>query len=149
MRHGIGFLVGAASGATLRFVVTLLFTLYLSHHGSRWWRGAELYWPAFVSAGLGLIIGGVSGSTCRPVLGAVLGGVLSAGSCWVLIVLPTELAISMSGGPDAGVSPQLRSELVAGVIAMTIAGALAGGLGGMAGYRRRKALGREKGTHLE
>jgi hypothetical protein len=101
-----------------------------------------MWFLTFISAGVGLGIGGVAGVTCRPNLGAVLGGVLSAGACLTLFVLPTELALSMSGGGGKPY-PQERSDIMGGLIAMTLAGAIAGGVGASAGSRRRSEGKRE------
>jgi hypothetical protein len=98
-----------------------------------------------VSALIGLVLGGIAGVTCRPNLGALIGGVLSAGSCLVLFVLPAELALGLAEG--AHHRPEyldVQWQVIIGFIAMTFAGALAGAIGAWAG-RREEQIQRKEG----
>jgi hypothetical protein len=129
--------VGALLGAAARSAVAIGFLFYVHHWGGPWWQGTELaYGAVLLSAALGLVVGAVAGISCRPVLGAILGGLLSAGSCFLLFVVPAEVAISYSSSNE----PHTREkvEVVFGLLAMTIAGAAAGGLGAAYGRRGRR-----------
>jgi hypothetical protein len=142
-RHGnraVGALVGAVSGAVLRFLVAVSFLYYVYHWGGPWWGKGETelheYRFTFVSAGIGLVIGGIAGATCRPVLAALLGAVLSAGCCAGLFVVPVGTLIKMSG-PNTWDRVETL-EILGGLLAMTVAGGLAGGIGATVGARTRK-----------
>ena len=129
-----GAITGAAVGAAARFAVALGFLHYVSRWGGKWWDGAaDMWWAALASGLIGAGVGGVAGWTCRPLLGALLGGVLSGGTCFGLFVVPTRLMIGMShpGGSDRVET----GEVIVGFAVMTLAGALAGFVGAAVGRR--------------
>lgn len=133
-----GVVAGAIAGAVLRGLVAVGFVFYVSRWGGKWWDGASGMWIASgVSAAIGLVVGGLAGWTCRPIAGALLGALLSGGTCFGLFVLPTEVMIGMShpGGTDRVET----SEVMGGFAAMIVAGAVAGFIGGMAGWRAKRA----------
>lgn len=129
-----GAVAGAAVCAIARTVVALAFLFYVSRWGGRWWSGAgSMFLAAIISGLIGLPIGALAGSTCRPFLGAMIGAALSGGACFGLFVIPTELMIGMShpGGFD-----RIETvEVLGGFAAMIIAGAVAGGIGAAIGRR--------------
>jgi hypothetical protein len=128
-----GCLVGAATGAVLRFLVAVT---CLSADDAAWGVGGStgILLLASFSALIGMVLGAVSGVTCRPILGAVIGGVLSAGSCLTLAVLPAQL-LHAPGGTQ---TTQMYTMQIGGLVAMAIAGALAGGIGALAGKALKK-----------
>jgi hypothetical protein len=139
----LGALVGALTGAATRYLVALGFIYYIHHWGGAWWGeespGSEMDQMeqtfALWSAGIGLFVGAVGGVTCRPLLGTVVGAMLSATCCLGLFVLPATLALQLSG-PNT-LDRIETVEILGGLAAMTLAGALAGGVGAAAGRRRR------------
>lgn len=132
----VGFVAGAIAGAVARFAVALAFIIYVSRWGGKWWGdGTDMWFGAFVSALIGVGAGGLAGFTCRPVLGAVLGALLSGGSCFALFVVPAELMIGMSH--PGGFDRVETVEVLYGFAAMTLAGALAGFIGATLGRRAR------------
>jgi hypothetical protein len=134
-----GLIAGAVAGAILRFVVALGFLYYVSRWGGQWWGGATDMWlGALVSALIGAAIGGLAGWTCRPLLGAAVGALLSCGSCLTLFVLPARLMIAMSH--PGGLDRIETAELTWGLTAMTLAGAVAGLIGATAGRRAGRAM---------
>lgn len=136
----VGCLVGAGTGALLRFLIAVGFVSSVSKPGGFWQGSAEvMYEVARVSALIGLLIGGSAGMTCKPVLGALLGGGLSGASCLCFIVLPTGMMLSMSGGRKPS-HPQENGAIFVGLFAMTLAGIAAGGVGAFAGSWRKRVL---------
>lgn len=144
----IGLLVGASLGAGTRFLAAVSYNYYLFHWGGPWFRGNAqrsdvaimILAPSVVSAGLGLIVGGVAGATCRPRWGTLLGALLSGGIYLGLCVLPTEFGLAMNAGQHGGNwgwEQGERLQILLGVIPMLAAGALAGGVGAAVGHRRR------------
>lgn len=129
----LGAITGAAIGAFARFGVALAFIYYISHWGGKWWNGAgeEMWIAAFISALIGLPVGGFAGSTCKPLVGTIIGATLSGGSCLGLFVLPTELMIGMSH--PGGFERIETLEVIGGFVAMILAGATAGGTGAAIG----------------
>jgi hypothetical protein len=131
-------IAGAVAGAVARFAVALAFLYYVSRWGGKWWDGAADMWlGAFVSGLIGLGVGGLAGATCRPIAGALLGALLSGGTCFAMFVVPAELMIGMSH--PGGFDRVENVEVLYGFAAMTLAGALAGFIGGSAGRRAQRA----------
>ena len=134
-----GFVAGAVAGAIVRFAVALGFLYYVSRWGGKWWDGASGMWlGALASAAIGAGVGGLSGWTCRPILGAAVGALLSCGSCLTLFVLPARLMIGMSH--PGGLDRIETAELTYGLVAMTLAGALAGFIGATIGHRAARTI---------
>jgi len=89
--------------------------------------------PVVLFAGaMGILIGAMAGATGRPVLGATVGGVLSAVA--FMVTLPAASLIFLAG---AGTLPSLL-EIVA-------VGALSGGIGGAAGQMAARCRSRASG----
>ena len=131
-----GAVAGAVIGAIARFAVALAFIYYVSHWGGKWWTGAEdMFLAAFISGLIGVVVGGLAGWTCKPLVGMVIGAVLSGGTCFGLFVLPAELMIGMSH--PGGIDRVETLEVIVGFLAMVIAGAMAGGIGAAIGRRAR------------
>jgi len=133
-----GAIAGAVIAAVMRFVVAIGFVYYVSHWGGQWWGkdGNEpLYLMAIVSGLIGLPVGGLAGWTCKPILGALIGGVLSACFCGVFFVLPAEFMIGMSH--PGGFDRVEVFEVIIGFVAMIIAGVVSGALGAAIGARAR------------
>ena len=84
------------------------------------------------AAAIGILIGAMAGATGRPVLGATVGGVLSAVA--FMITLPAASLIFLAG---AGTLPSLL-EIIA-------VGALSGGIGGAAGQMAARCRSRASG----
>jgi len=84
------------------------------------------------AAAIGILIGAMAGATGRPVLGATVGGVLSAVA--FMVTLPAASLIFLAG---AGTLPSLL-EIVA-------VGALSGGIGGAAGQMAARCRSRASG----
>jgi hypothetical protein len=125
----VGICIGALLGAILRFLVAILFLYFVKAKGL-WWGEAisdEEYQATAVSAILGLLVGGTSGATCRPILGTVIGGTLSGTFCLGMFAIPVGACIGISEGIVN--REQLQLQVILGLIGMTIAGALAGGAG--------------------
>lgn len=130
-----GFLAGAALGALFRFLVGIGFVFYLIHWGNLFKdMNEDGYWFALVSAAIGSVIGGSAAATCRPITGALIGGVLSACSCIGLVFLPWGVAASALARENYPFRAVLM-ELTGGLVAMTIVGALAGGIGARIGAK--------------
>ena len=129
-----GAIAGAVICAIARTAVALAFLFYVSRWGGKWWSGAgSMFFAAIISGLIGLPIGGLAGSTCKPLLGTLIGAALSGASCFGLFVVPTELMIGMSypGGFD-----RIETiEVFGGFAAMILAGAIAGGIGATIGRR--------------
>jgi len=129
-----GAKAGAVICAIARTAVALAFLFYVSRWGGQWWSGAgSMLFAAIISGLIGLPIGALAGSTCKPLLGTLIGAALSGASCFGLFVVPTELMIGMShpGGFD-----RIESvEVLGGFAAMIVAGAVAGGIGAAIGRR--------------
>jgi hypothetical protein len=120
-------------------VVAFLFLAYANDSGQPFWRKATDHFPFVLVIALnGLVIGGLAGATCKPILATLLGGFLSGGSCFGLFVVPTVMLIGIDG--DIQTQLQERLTIVMGVIAMAIAGALAGGIGAVVGRLRKREL---------
>jgi hypothetical protein len=139
-----GALAGALICATVRAAVTAGFVYCVSHWGGGWWKGADgpgVYGLALVSGLIGLGIGAPAGATCRTLLGALIGGTLSAASCFGLFVIPTELMIGMSH--PGGLDRVETGEVLAGLAVMTIAGVVSGGLGAAIGARSTRCASRD------
>ena len=85
------------------------------------------------AAAIGILIGAMAGATGRPVLGATVGGVLSAVA--FMVTLPAASLIFLAG---AGTLPSLL-EIVA-------VGALSGGIGGAAGQMAARCRSRASGA---
>lgn len=133
-----GVVAGAVAGAGARFVVALAFLFYVSRWGGMWWDGASGMWlGAFVSALIGAAVGGLAGWTCKPILGAALGALLSGGTCFTFFVVPAELMIGMSH--PGGFDRVETTEVLVGFAAMTLAGAVAGFIGAAIGRRAQRA----------
>lgn len=132
-----GFIAGAIAGAIARFVVALGFLFYVSRWGGQWWGGAMDMWiGALVSAAIGAGVGGLAGWTCRPLLGAALGAMLSGGTCLGLFVVPAGLMIGMSH--PGGLDRVETAEVLYGLVGMIVAGALAGLIGATIGRRAER-----------
>jgi len=84
------------------------------------------------AAAIGILIGAMAGATGRPVLGATVGGVLSAVA--FMVTLPAASLIFLAG---AGTLPSLL-EIIA-------VGALSGGIGGAAGQMAARCRSRASG----
>jgi hypothetical protein len=133
----VGAVVGALLGTVGRFVVAGSFLYYVSNWGGPFFRNQGKMSPTLlfgsgISAGLGLVVGGIAGYTCRPLLGALIGGSLSGLFCAGLFVLPANTLISMSGGGAIDYSED-KTAISLGFLAMIFVGMLAGGLGGAVG----------------
>jgi len=130
-----GGVVGAALGALGRFLVAASLLHYLRNWGSAYFsfpvRGVthDDWGLVAISAGLGLIVGGISGSTCRPIWGAAVGGGLSGLFCLCLFVLPVNMLHSADSRPSAGD----QAAISLGLLAMIFVGVIAGGIGAAAG----------------
>lgn len=120
---GKGALVGAGIGAAARSAVVLL------NLGA----GVPMIF-VFPSAAIGLMVGLIGGGTGKPLLGSVLGGVLSA-VVFELFMLPCASLIgtfgSFTGNNDA--SDKFLRDTFVYTLEMGVAGALAGGIGGWLG----------------
>jgi hypothetical protein len=111
------------------------FIYYISNWGGRWWGGGFGMFPAvFISAVIGIFVGGFAGWTCDLGLGTLLGARLSGFSC-LFFTLPIGFMILMShpGGLDRIETLEILIDLVA----MIIAGAVAGCAGALIGRRAR------------
>ena len=93
-----------------------------------------------ISGGIGLVVGGVGGVTCKPVLGSLLGAGLSGFSC-LLAWLP--IGLSSNTGP---MPPESRAEwetaqglYLSAWAAMIAVGAIAGGVGAWIGSRKKES----------
>lgn len=130
----IGTLAGAILGGLFRFLVAIAFLHYVKGHDT-WW-GAEIsdeeYHLTWVSAFIGMAIGCISGGTCRPKWGFILGAILSAGFCFGLFACPACAGIEISEG--VGGKDELKLQVIMGLFAMTVAGGLAGGIGATFGH---------------
>lgn len=126
----IGGLVGALTGAFFRFsvavAVAFLFPKFMGRGEDEGVVFQELFLHVvpIISALVGLVVGGIAGASCRPILGILFGAILSAGCCLGMGVFP---ALTLAQGDES------FAFLVAGLAAMTIAGAVAGGIGAWAG----------------
>lgn len=87
----------------------------------------------FLVAGIGAAVGGIAGRTCRPILGAAIGGGLS-GLCCTFFVLPWYLALHFFPSSEPTAS-SLKTAIIVGLLAMILVGAIAGGLGAAVGKR--------------
>lgn len=129
-----GAIAGAVICGIARTVVALGFLFYVSRWGGKWWDGAgSMFLASIISGIIGAGIGALAGSTCKPLLGALIGAGLSGGTCFGLFVLPTELMIGMShpGGFD-----RIETvEVFGGFVAMILAGGFSGALGAAIGKR--------------
>ncbi len=114
----LGGLVGALLGALIRGGITLF---HLS--------GGEAFGVlgSLPSAGIGFLCGAIAGATCRAWLGALVGGVLSAG-VFGLFVIPVAYLFSQFNAADA--VTEFTWPLF---IQKAIAGAVAGGVGAFVG----------------
>jgi hypothetical protein len=140
-RSLLGGGVGAGIGAVGRFLISVAFVYQLQNSGSSLFHkpdGVTLAamlttldnWAFFLTSALvGLIIGGGGGATCRPLLGAALGGGLSGFFCFGLGVLPAHLAIELGAADHS----KDETTLTIGLLAMIFVGASAGGAGAAAG----------------
>ena len=84
------------------------------------------------AAAIGILIGAMAGATGRPVLGATVGGVLSAVA--FMVTLPAASLIFLAG---AGTLPSLLEIVAVGV--------LSGGIGGAAGRMAARCRSRASG----
>ena len=129
-----GAKAGAVICAIARTAVALAFLVYVSRWGGKWWSGAgSMFLAAGVSGLIGLPIGALAGSTCKPLLGTLIGAALSGATCFGLFVVPTELMIGMShpGGFD-----RIETvEVFGGFLAMIVAGGVSGAIGAAIGRR--------------
>jgi hypothetical protein len=120
---GTGAAVGAVLGAFARGAVVLL---------NLWAHGADrLAAFALPSAGIGLLVGGIAGATGKPLLGAIVGALLSG----VVFEFFMCACASALGGREGG---RVLSDTLIYGLEMALAGALAGGLGGAAGRKQDK-----------
>ena len=148
--RALGLVVGALTCSVARFAVTAAYSYYLFNWGGPWFTNQNTLQPsqgqfgvilffAFVSAALGLVVGGVSGATCKPVWGTFLGAMLSAGFCFGCAIMPSEFALGWSG-KDGLKLERLHVietlQIFLGIIPMTLAGAIGGGVGAFVGRRR-------------
>jgi hypothetical protein len=131
----VGACLGALVGSVLRFSVALTYLYIATDWGFQ--RDGEIltegYYLAAISAFIGVIIGGIAGFTCRPVMGAVIGAALSAGCCFGLIIAPASMGVAIIEGNTHSTLHAEKIELIVGWMSMTLAGALAGGIGAYAG----------------
>jgi hypothetical protein len=154
----LGGAVGAMIGAVGRFLVAVSFAYYhvnlvtagtvISLPGRQpaaggvsfsdilfsVFSGQEGSSIAFIAAGIGAVVGGIAGRTCRPILGAAIGGGLSGLCCTFFVVLPWNLAFYFSPGSEPTAS-SLKTAIIVGLLAMILVGAMAGGLGAAVGKR--------------
>jgi hypothetical protein len=84
---------------------------------------------ALPSATIGLLVGGIAGAFCRPLLGAVVGAVLSG----VVFELFMTAGASMLGYFNPQRGTDFMAETLIYGLEMAVAGALAGGVGGLIG----------------
>jgi hypothetical protein len=140
----LGGTVGAILGGVSRLAVALSFLYYVLNWGGPFFRqqggvsfidivsGYERWPMLLLSTCLGLVAGGVGGATCRPLRGAAIGGGISGLFCVGLFVVPSNLAIGLSGGGVTDYSAD-QGAIAVGLLGMIVAGALAGGIGALAG----------------
>jgi hypothetical protein len=144
----LGGAVGAMIGGVGRFLVAVSFVYYMQwgKQGGPQAPGGVSFFDVlfsvfsgqkgssifFISASLGVVVGGIAGSTCRPILGAAIGAGLSGLFCTFLVVLPWTLAFQLFPIPNRDDSA-LKTTITVGLLAMILVGAIAGGLGAAAG----------------
>jgi hypothetical protein len=116
----LGALVGALIGACARAAVVFL---NLGH------AGGALPALALPSAGIGLLVGAIAGAIGRPLLGAVVGAVLSG----VVFELFMCACASVIGTFSQKAGGDFLSQTLIYALEMGAAGALAGGIGGLVG----------------
>ncbi len=134
MRYLRGFLAGALIGGVGRFIVT--FAWALAAFGTEERQQSWLVLP-LVSGAIGLVVGGACGVTCKPILGALLGAILSGFSC---LLAWAPIAIGHTGPPGSESRAQwetAQSLHLPAVVAMIVVGALAGGVGAWIGSREK------------
>jgi hypothetical protein len=137
----VGGVVGAILGTVGRLAVAVSFLIYVSNWGGPFFRNEGRVnttglFVSLISAGFGLVAGGIGGCTCRPLMGAAIGGSLSGMFCLGLFVLPINVLISMSGGGAIDYSED-KAAITTGLLAMTLVGVIAGGLGAAVGKHRK------------
>jgi hypothetical protein len=124
----LGAIAGGAIGAILRSTIAAVFL---------WYTGGapdDMFWRLIAVSGLiGLAIGGSAGCTCNPVLGSVLGGILSGSSCILLAILPMAVLNAMSNRHEP--NPNENLPIFIGFFAMVLAGIVSGGHGAQIGCR--------------
>jgi hypothetical protein len=147
----LGFRVGALSGAVLRILTEIPLLYYASELGNKYgWlerdtavaQDAGRHVSPVISIGtvllvsgfIGLLAGGVGGVTCRPLIGALLGGVVSAVIRFRLLYALVAAAISLA--PATRLAPFEAYPTVA-LMAVVFAGAIAGGFAAFVGRGRR------------
>jgi hypothetical protein len=112
---GMGALVGCLGRATVVLI-------NLGHNGAP----AVLAMP---SAGIGLLVGAIAGAFGQPLLGAIVGAVLS-GAVFELFVFA---CVSTIGTLDARGGANFISQTVVYCLEMAVTSAVAGAVGGLVG----------------
>jgi hypothetical protein len=147
----VGGCVGGVLGAAGRSTVIVLFVYYVSNWGGRFYDGdeeagatlgevltrflfGELGGLLMISALLGLLIGGLSGATCRPLIGGLIGGILSPLPC-LMIVLPANFLMSISTSFGGGDFQADRFATVGAMFSMIVVGAATGSISAAIGRR--------------
>jgi hypothetical protein len=119
---GRGAFAGAGIGAVARGAVILC---NLPHE--------SFVVLALPSATIGVLVGAIAGSLGKPVIGTVLGAVLSAG-VFELFMLPcASLLATFSELTGKNAAGDFLQRTLVYALEMGLAGALAGGLGGLIG----------------
>lgn len=138
----VGVIVGAITGGILgaigRAAVAAAFLSAIDQSGGTFFAGlsSESLGLIGASAAIGFVACGVAGATCRVLLAAPIGAVLSAMPCFVLVVFPSTFLMSMSGG---NTEPDVRAVLQA-LVGMAVVGAVTGAAGAFVGRLAMKAL---------
>lgn len=93
-----------------------------------------MFLAASISTVIGVFVGGITGWTCDPELGTLIGAKLSGFSC-LFFTLPIGLMMLMSH--PGGLVRIETLEVASDFVAMVIAGAIAGCAGALIGRRAR------------
>jgi hypothetical protein len=123
---GSGAAVGALVGGVGRAAVVLISVGVVGYHGP---VAGALAVLAMASGVIGLLVGAIAGATGKPLLGAVVGALLSGAVFEMFMCACASLLGSLSQRAGADF---FQETLVYG-LQMAIAGALAGGIGGWVG----------------
>jgi len=121
----MGFVAGAVVGALARSLVMIIFFSVEGHFGE------PFVFVCTIALFNGVIIGGVAGATCRPLVATVLGAALSGFCCYVLGVIPGNILTEMV--PHDPNFHRHKRMLIVGLVLMMTAGALAGAIGATVG----------------
>lgn len=141
-----GAITGGILGAVGRGVVAFAFMYSVAQSDGEFFPGApseslgdviEAQSGLIVtSAVIGCVVCGLAGATCRVLLAAPIGALLSAMPCFVLVVVPSTFLMSMSGG---NTKPDVHAVWVA-LAGMAVVGAMAGAGGAIAGRLAMKGV---------